>query len=66
MRIRINGKSEALTGRNNLAEFIRLKDLKDDSIVVEYNRVIVPMGKWSEVVLKENDVLEIVSFVGGG
>ena len=35
-------------------------------MVVEYNLNIVKSDKWSGTILKENDSLEVLSFVGGG
>ena len=39
-------------------------DLK--RIAVELNGDIVPKATYSQVILKKDDVVEIVSFVGGG
>ena len=40
--------------------------LSCDRVVTEHNSRIVPMEEREEIILEENDILEIVSFVGGG
>lgn len=66
MIIRINGKNEEITNSINLADFIKGKGFKERAIVVEYNNNIIPQEDWHNVLLQDNDVLEIVSFVSGG
>ena len=66
MVITINGKSEEIKMQANLYELLLSKGLCLDNLVVEYNSLIVPKQKWQEIILKENDTIEVVSFVGGG
>lgn len=66
MIIKINGKTEIVDKKLNLTEIILHKALVPDHIVVEHNFRIVPKAEWPRIELKENDNLEIVSFVGGG
>jgi thiamine biosynthesis protein ThiS len=37
-----------------------------DHIVVEHNLNITSKADWQKIALKEDDSIEIVSFVGGG
>ena len=66
MILRINGKEETLGKEARLMNIIEQKGLRQDRIVIEHNFEIVPREKWSEVLLKNGDNVEIVSFVGGG
>ena len=66
MVIKINGKEETVGASVNLRELILDKELVPDHIVIEYNLRIVPKDEWPNIKLKENDNIEIVSFVGGG
>lgn len=66
MRININGKSEEIKIKLNLAELILTKNLCAEKIVIEHNLCIVPKEKWENTYLQENDKIEIVSFVAGG
>jgi len=66
MFITINGKSEEVEIKTNLAELILSKGLCTEKIVIEYNLRIVPKNGWKDTLLQEDDKIEIVSFVGGG
>lgn len=66
MKLRINGKEHSCDGEIMLKDFILDKNLKPERIVVEHNSEIVLQDRWNDVLLKEGDNLEIVSFVGGG
>ena len=64
--ITVNG--EAIDGCEGItvAEYIAKKEYNMSFIAVEYNGEILPKADYSETVLKENDKLEVVCFVGGG
>ena len=66
MQIVLNGKETEIEGKMKITEFLKLKDLSPDRIVVEYNYEILKKEDWDKVTLKENDNLEVLSFVGGG
>ena len=66
MKIKINGKEEAVYKKKNISELISGRGLSADHVVVEYNFRIVPKEEWHKIALNEDDSVEIVSFVGGG
>ncbi|MDO8662926.1 MAG: thiamine phosphate synthase [Candidatus Omnitrophota bacterium] len=66
MIIKINGKDQVIEGSLNLLELVISKKLAPESVVLEHNLSIVPKEEWENVSLRENDSLEIVSFMGGG
>ena len=66
MQVRINGEDVFLPQGVSLSAIITERKINAQAVVVEYNGVILTREKWKPVVLKENDTLEIVSFVGGG
>ncbi|EAH4618739.1 sulfur carrier protein ThiS [Campylobacter jejuni] len=49
-----------------IMDFIKEKGLKIELIALELNGRIVPKSEFENLILKENDKAEIVSFVGGG
>ncbi len=65
MKIIVNGKEEN-TDSVTLSEYIDLLKLSKASLIVEYNGFIIKPEDWSAQVLKENDKIEVLSFVGGG
>lgn len=62
---KVNGKTEAVTGLN-IAEIVEKFGYNPARVAVELNGAIVPKAKYAETVVRENDTLEVVSFVGGG
>jgi thiamine biosynthesis protein ThiS len=66
MLININGKSEEVKMKANLADLILNKGLCAERVVIEHNLCIVPRQEWQNITLEENDSIEIISFVGGG
>lgn len=50
----------------NIAEFILVKGLNPETIIVEYNGSLVKRQEWIHLILQGNDCLEILKFVGGG
>ena len=66
MRVYVNGESRELSGTPSLAELITQLDLPAARIAVELNREVVRRALWSSTMLREDDRIEIVHFVGGG
>ncbi len=65
MRISVNGTPEN-TDELTVASLILVKTGRLDGIVVEYNGSVLKKVLWDSTYLKENDELELLSFVGGG
>ena len=63
--VKINGEEENLAGLN-LAKCIEEHGYTTKWIVVEINEEIIPKEKYKDITIKDNDVIEVVSFVGGG
>lgn len=64
--MKVNGKEEAAGAGLTLKAFLEKNGYESSRVAVEWNGEIIPRAEFSEKVLKEEDVLEIVSFVGGG
>ncbi|MEE1196732.1 MAG: sulfur carrier protein ThiS [Lachnospiraceae bacterium] len=63
--VKINGTWMDAAGKT-VAEYLESTDYDPKRIAVEWNGEIVPKAQYSSTVLKDEDVLEVVSFVGGG
>lgn len=63
--IKINGVSVNADGKT-LAQYLETTDYDPKRIAVERNGDIVLKTQYSETVLRDGDVIEVVSFVGGG
>ncbi|OPY18748.1 MAG: Sulfur carrier protein ThiS [Syntrophus sp. PtaB.Bin075] len=67
MRVRINGREEALPDSvTTLQELVRDRGLVPEYIVIEVNLQVIFRDDWPKVSLRDEDRIEIVSFVGGG
>lgn len=64
--VNINGHSIELKSSITIADYLAQNDYKTDRIAVELNEAILPKDSYASTILKDGDVLEIVSFVGGG
>jgi sulfur carrier protein len=66
LRILVNGESKELDEGISLFALIQLLELPPQRIAVELNREVVRRADWDTTVLRNEDRLEIVHFVGGG
>jgi len=66
IKIKFNGKLTTIVDKITLAELI--KDLKIPlrKVAIELNKEIIDKKKIRKIKLKNNDVMEIVHFIGGG
>lgn len=64
--MRVNGQKQILPRPMLLSEYLQQRQYAANRIVVELNGAIISKTDYADVVLKDTDVLEIVSFVGGG
>ena len=65
MQISVNGEIETIEPQS-LESYLADKSLLGRRIAVERNGEIVPKSRFSEVILEDGDVLEIVHAIGGG
>lgn len=63
--VKINGK-ETKTQGMSLLQYLVQEGYHTERLAVECNEEIVPRSRYAEKILQDGDVLEIVSFVGGG
>ncbi|MDF2547530.1 MAG: thiS [Anaerosolibacter sp.] len=66
MEIVVNGKREFIDQSVSILEYLSLKGLDPNRAVVEHNYHVVKKEEWGNIILKENDQLEVLRFVGGG
>ena len=66
MDIQLNGKRTVVPAGATVGELIRKKHLDPAAVVVEHNLTILTATDLDRITLKEDDVLEILTFVGGG
>ncbi len=63
--VKINGNLVDAAGKT-ISQYLQTTSYDPKRIAVERNEEIVPKSKYDEVVIQDDDVIEVVSFVGGG
>lgn len=66
MRIQINGEPREVEDKLSLPELIASLSLKPEQIAIELNQKVIRRAEWPATILREDDRVEIVHFVGGG
>ncbi|MBI5044138.1 MAG: sulfur carrier protein ThiS [Nitrospirae bacterium] len=66
MQIIINGEKKTINGSTTLAGLLNELNIDTQRVAVELNMSIIDKSDYSNTILKDNDSLEIVSFIGGG
>lgn len=63
--VTINGKNRDMQGKT-ISEMLAILEYRVDAVAVERNEVILPKAEYADTVLTDGDVVEVVSFMGGG
>ncbi len=66
MQISLNGEPKEVADGITIAELLAQLEIRSKFCAVERNKELVPRGQHAECLLKPNDILEIVTLVGGG
>lgn len=63
--VKVNGKDENVNGKT-LNEFLQLANYDSRTIAVEINEEIISKSDYDKTILNDGDIVEIISFMGGG
>ena len=66
IKIKLNGKTSTIDDKTTLSKLLNELRVPIKKVAIEMNREIVNKKKLNSIKLKNNDVLEIVHFIGGG
>jgi len=66
IELRVNGKKVELAAATPLVDYLATLGIDPRAVAVEHNGEIVERSRFSAVVLRAGDVVEIVRMVGGG
>ncbi|MGN0399295.1 MAG: sulfur carrier protein ThiS [Blautia sp.] len=64
--LKINGTEREFVSGMTILSLLEQMNYKVERVAVECNGEIIPRKQLAETEVKDNDVLEVVSFVGGG
>ena len=66
MEVLVNGESKEIQAAASVEDLVQHLSLTPARIAIELNREVIRRNDWAKIILKENDRIEIVHFVGGG
>ena len=66
IKIKLNGKNIQINNNETLKKLIKKLNLPLSKVAIELNKKIIDKKKLNIKILKNNDIIEIVHFIGGG
>ena len=66
IKIKINGKTKTIIDKLTLHRLINDIKIPITKVAIELNKEIIDKRKLKKIYLRNNDVIEIVHFIGGG
>ena len=66
IEIKVNGKVKFIPIKYNISDLIKNLKIPIKKVAIELNQEIIDKKKINRIVLKKNDKIEIVHFIGGG
>jgi len=67
MQLKINGKEETVTEVQSMTDLLKIRGVKTpEAVSVELNGEFLKREDFETTILKENDEIEFLYFVGGG
>jgi len=66
IKIKINGKIKYIPNDYKLSNLLKNLNIPLKKVAIELNQEIIDKNKKEKIILKKNDIIEIVHFIGGG
>jgi sulfur carrier protein len=66
IKIKINGKLSMINDNLNLLELLKKLKIPLKKVAIELNEEIIDKNNLDKLILKKDDKIEIVHFIGGG
>ena len=66
IKIKINGSFKFVKDNTNLSDLLKTLKIPLKKVAIELNREILDKKKLNKKILRNNDNIEIVHFIGGG
>ena len=65
-KIQLNGDPYEINGRTNLNGLLNKLKIQKNKVAIEVNGEIIEKDKYQNLILRKDDKVEIVHFIGGG
>ena len=66
IKIKVNGKVKTFQDKINLLKLVSILKIPIKKVAIELNQEIIDKKKLNKIMLRNNDSVEIVHFIGGG
>ncbi len=66
IKIKCNGKECEIKENQSVMDLVKQYNLNPKTVVVELNRNIIMCADFENTTINQNDVIELINFVGGG
>ena len=66
IKIKVNGKFKSISDNFKILDLVEDLKIPIKKVAIELNQEIIDKKNISKIVLKKNDKIEIVHFIGGG
>ena len=66
IEIKVNGKFKDVTENYKISDLVKDLKIPLEKVAIELNQEIMNKKNISKIILKKNDKIEIVHFIGGG
>ena len=66
IKIKVNGKVKSFQEKVSLLKLVRNLKIPIKKVAIELNQEIIDKKKINKIILRNNDTVEIVHFIGGG
>ena len=66
IKIQLNGKKIQINNNESLKKLVKRLNLPLNKVAIELNKKIIDKKKMNIIKLNNNDIIEVVHFIGGG
>ena len=66
INVYINGEKKLISIRSNLSDVLENFEINTNKIAIEINQKVIPKSLYRNTLIKNEDKIEIVQFIGGG
>ena len=66
IKIKVNGKITSIPDNLSLLNYTKKLKISLNKVAIELNHEIIDKKKLNNIIIKKNDKIEIVHFIGGG
>ena len=66
IEIKVNGKVKILRQNTKMSKLVKNLKIPVKKVAIELNQEIIDKKKLDKIIIKKNDKIEIVHFIGGG